>query len=90
MTASADSKARALRYLAGFAVMMCSPAAMKFAMLQTDDLSLRMIVVPFFMALSGFGVALMWSANDEGSLGSGGVTSLGLSGPPRDSVEPPH
>ena len=85
MTASEHNKARALRYLAGFAVMMCSPVAMKFAMLQTDDLSVRLIAVPFFLALSGFGVALMWSANDEGSLGSGGVTSLGLSGPPQDS-----
>ena len=86
MTATVDNKARALRYLAGFALMMCSPVAMKFAMLQTADLPVRLIVVPLFLALSGCGLALIWSAFDRGSLGSGGV-SLGLSRPAQDSVD---
>jgi hypothetical protein len=78
---------KALRYLAGFSLLMSAPTAMKFAMVQTDDLSLRLMMVPVFLALSGCGLALMWSANDKGSIGSGGI-SLGLSGEARDSVKP--
>ena len=80
---------KALRFLAGFALMMAVAPAMRFVLHQTDDLSVRLILAPLFLALSGGGLVLMRSAKDDhGSLGSGGIT-LGLSGSTTDgSIEP--
>jgi hypothetical protein len=80
---------KALRFLAGFGLMMAAAPAMRFVLHQTDDPSARLILIPIFLALSGGGLVLMRSANDDhGSLGSGGIT-LGLSHSTTDvSVEP--
>ena len=66
------------RYL-GLGVMAAAPSLMRLAFSFTDDPSVRLLMVPVFLAISGCGLTLMMSASDRGSLASDVVT-LGLSG----------
>ena len=52
---------RALRSLLGVAIMVAAVKLMGPALRLTDDLALRIIMLPFFLAVVGLGVALIWS-----------------------------
>ena len=69
---------KTVRYLCGWAVMAAAPSLMRFAFSLTDDPSMRLVMIPIVLGMSGCGLALMMSGSDRRFLDSDVVT-LGLS-----------
>ena len=56
-----------LRSVLGWAIMLATFALMRPALRLTDDIALRIIMLPVFLALMGLGLALVWFNRRESS-----------------------
>jgi hypothetical protein len=58
---------RALRYFLGLAIMLAVPPVAGAVLRLTNDVALRFMLLPVFLALAGAGLALMWCNGREPS-----------------------
>lgn len=58
---------RVFRTALGYAIMLASVALMGPVLRLTDDIALRFVILPVFLALTGLGLALIWFNRPESS-----------------------
>ena len=58
---------RVLRYFLGLAIMLAVPFLGGAVLRLTNDIALRFMILPAFLALAGAGLALMWFNRGEPS-----------------------
>jgi UDP-N-acetylmuramyl pentapeptide phosphotransferase/UDP-N-acetylglucosamine-1-phosphate transferase len=58
---------RVLRYFLGLAIMLAVPLLGGAVLRLTNDIALRFMILPVFLALAGAGLALMWFNRGEPS-----------------------